>query len=349
MAQNFPDEASVTEDCGETLEVHQCEKCGLVQLNSEPVPYYREVIRAAAFSDEMQSFRIKQFSDFVNSFSLQGERILEVGAGQGEYLQLMAKQDVQAFGTEWSDLPIQKNPERIFKCYLDSADCIVPEAPFKAFYCLNFMEHMPDPVSFLQAVHNNITPDGVGLIEVPNFDMVVKQKLFSEFIRDHLFYFTQASLSNLLENNGFEIISCKPVWHDYSLSAIVKKRSSTDLTGLIKDKTQIHQEIKKFTHDYTVQETAIWGAGHQALAVISLLELHQDFSFVVDSATFKQGKFTPASHLKILSPEAIKTHKTKAILIMAASYSDEVARIIRSEYSPDLKVAILRNSGLELV
>lgn len=349
MAQNFPDKKSLNNDSGETLDVYQCQSCGLVQLDCEPVPYYREVIRAAAFSKEMKSFRLKQFADFIEAYALQGKSILEIGAGQGEYLSLMNSFEVDAYGIEWSSTEVSKEAEKIYNFYLDNSNKIIPRAPYNAFFCLNFMEHMPDPVSFLRAVYNNTTPDAVGLIEVPNFDMIIKQKLFSEFIRDHLFYFTQSSLKNLLENNGFEIVSCQPVWHDYSISAIVKKRQPTALDPILNSKDRIQSDIKKFVAEFEKDELAIWGAGHQALAVISLLKLQNKFSFVVDSATFKQGKYTPASHLEILPPKAIKTHNIKAVLVMAASYSDEVAKILRSEYSPQLKVAVLRDSFLEHV
>ena len=53
-AQKFPDEAALTGETGVDLEVCQCTGCGLVQLSNDPVPYYREVIRATAVSDADQ-------------------------------------------------------------------------------------------------------------------------------------------------------------------------------------------------------------------------------------------------------------------------------------------------------
>lgn len=65
VAQNFPDEKSLKSDMGIEMKVYQCSGCGLVQLSNEPVSYYKEVIRAVAFSPEMRNFRVKQFGDFV--------------------------------------------------------------------------------------------------------------------------------------------------------------------------------------------------------------------------------------------------------------------------------------------
>ena len=81
-------------------------------------------------------------------------------------------------------------------------------APFDAFFILNFLEHLPDQRATLRGIYNNLTAGGVGLIEVPNFDMIVRQKLFSEFTADHLFYFTRDTLSTTLSRNGFDIIGC---------------------------------------------------------------------------------------------------------------------------------------------
>ena len=65
-AQYLPTE----KDLGVDLEVCQCSKCGLVQLNNEPVPYYKEVIRATDVSEEMKTFRRKQFKSFIKEFKL---------------------------------------------------------------------------------------------------------------------------------------------------------------------------------------------------------------------------------------------------------------------------------------
>jgi len=82
---------------------------------------------------------------------------------------------------------------------------------------------------------------------------------------------------------------------------------------------------------------------------LALLGLAGEIKYVVDSALFKQNKFTPATHIPIFSPDRLKTDPVGAIIVMAASYSDEVARIIRLEWGASMHVAILRDFGLESV
>jgi hypothetical protein len=87
-AQYLPDAGSLAGDKGVVLDVCQCAGCGLVQLSNEPVPYYKEVIRATAVSAEMTVFRRRQFADFVQKYSLCGKSVVEIGCGRGEYLSI---------------------------------------------------------------------------------------------------------------------------------------------------------------------------------------------------------------------------------------------------------------------
>ena len=82
------------------------------------------------------------------------------------------------------------------------------------------------------------------------------------------------------------------------------------------------------------------------MAVIALTGIKDQIRFAVDSASFKQNRYTPGTHLKIVAPEQIKQEKIDAVLVMAASYSDEVAQIIADQY-PDVKIAILREEQVE--
>ena len=59
--------------------------------------------------------------------------------------------------------------------------------------------------------------------------MMLRNNLFSEFIRDHLFYFTRDTLTFTLNFNGFDVIECKEIWHDYIISATVKKKQTLNL------------------------------------------------------------------------------------------------------------------------
>ncbi|WP_129409208.1 hypothetical protein [Marinitoga lauensis] len=69
-SQFFPTEETLNLDKPTTLNIVQCSACGLIQLNNEPVSYYKEVIRATSVSKEMRKFRIHQLKKFIEKYRL---------------------------------------------------------------------------------------------------------------------------------------------------------------------------------------------------------------------------------------------------------------------------------------
>lgn len=350
-AQGFPVAATLGQDTGSRLDVLQCPGCGLVQLANPPVAYHREVIRAAAFSAEMGEFRRRQFAEFVSAHGLAGKKVFEIGCGRGEYLALMREAGVQACGIEYAEAAVQACRGAgldVARGYIENG-APLPGAPYDAFFCLNFLEHMPDPGAVLRGVGANLAPAAVGLVEVPNFDMILRQRLFSEFISDHLFYFTTDSLTNALRLNGYDVLDCRPVWHDYILSATVRRRAPADLASFGEQRERLRRELHAFIDGCGADGVAVWGAGHQALAVLALAELQGRVAFVVDSAPFKQGRYTPATHLPIVAPDALADSPVAAVIVMAAAYSDEIVRTLRARFPQVRRIAVLRDYGVEVL
>lgn len=189
------------------------------------------------------------------------------------------------------------------------------------------LEHCPEPNAMLANVRGN-----GGLVEVPNFDMILERGMVAEFMRDHLMYFTAETLRRTLEINGFDVLEINTVWYGYVLSARVRKRATLDLSKMKFDGRAIHEFIDG-------RASAIWGAGHQALATMSLLKLtYKDVKYVVDSAPAKQGRYTPVTHIPIVPPKALETDPVEALVVMCGSYSAEVAEQARAYNVPHMMV-----------
>jgi SAM-dependent methyltransferase len=350
LAQFLPDASTVASDTGIDLAICQCRGCGLVQLAAEPVPYFRDVIRAAGLSQDMRDFRLAQFGRFLERFSLRGRKVVEIGCGRGEYLALLAEAGADAYGIEHLAASVDACRSvglRVEQGFVAGPDVRLRDAPFDAFAIFNFLEHLPDPNGTLRGIHANLADGAVGLVEVPNFDMMLRERQFAEFMSDHLFYFTAATLTTALSTNGFEVLGCTEEWHAYVLSAVVRKRAALDLSGFHAHQARLRDELHAYIGLHPSGRVAVWGAGHQSLALLSLMELGGRIRYVIDSAPFKQGRFTPATHVPIVAPSMLRTDPVDAVIVVAAGYSDEVARILRAEYDPDLDVAIWREWGLE--
>lgn len=184
---------------------------------------------------------------------------------------------------------------------------------------LEDLEHHPEPNTILKGLHSRMEEGAEGSIEVPNFDMVLERNMVTEFMLDHLTYFTAETLRRTLEINGFDVLEVKPVWRDYMLSARVRKRKPLDLSGMGFDGSAIKALIED-------KSAAIWGAGHQALATMAMLRLNADkIKYVVDSAPSKQGRYTPVTHIPIVPPHTLETDPVDALIVMCGSYTEEVA------------------------
>ena len=346
QAQYLPDQPGTP---GVDLRLFECPACGVLQLDCPPVPYFREVIRAVGVSGEMKNFRLEQFSCWLKKYRLDGKKILECGCGKGEYLDLMRRAGAEVSGMEFSDENISAAAAQglnVEKCYFNSGKEKLFSAPFDGFFILNYLEHIPDLKRYLAGICSNLVPGGYGLVEVPNFDMMIKEKLFAEFTSDHLYYFTERTLCNLLENNGFEVLSCKSVWHDYIISAEVRKRRTFDPAPFTGAEEGLRKQLEDFISNFSSDEIAVWGAGHQAFAILAWAGLSSKIKFVIDSAPFKQGKYIPAGSAKIVAPDVLKDSTLKAILIMAGSYSEEIAGIIHAQYGSRYRVGILRGNRI---
>ena len=348
-AQFLPDKESLSQDEGINLEICQCSKCGLVQLNNSPVDYFREVVRATAYSRDMKIFRNNQFSEFIDKYSLNNKKIFEYGCGKGEYLILIKETGVDVSGMEYSIKSVKKCKDiglNVFHGSIESPKQKLDYGPFDGFFIMSYLEHLPNPNTVLSGISYNLNDDGIGLIEVPNFDMILKNNLYSEFIIDHIFYFTKETLSQTLSLNGFQLLECNSIWQDYILSAVVKKRKPLNLSKFNSFKDIIHTQIKNYIEKFATKKVAIWGAGHQAFTVIALAELGGKIRYVIDSAPFKQGKYTPATKIPIVSPNTLNEDPVEAVIVMAAAYSNEVVGILQSDYPHIKNIAILEESGI---
>ena len=331
------------------LEIYVCSQCGLVQHNSEPVSYYKDVIRAVAYSPEMKKFRLKQFKKFLNANQLWDKNILEIGSGKGEYLDLFDEVGAtKLYGLENSLRSFKILEDKKYNSrrgFLDDKFINTWELSFDAVVSFNFVEHWPDLRTGLKKIKNLLSDDGISLIEVPNFSHMLKNKIYTEFTVDHIYYFTEETFRNALQSVGLEIILISSVWKDYILSATVRRRQKIDIRGIIESKKKKTFELVNFLSDYD-GSVVVWGAGHQALSILAMIRADNYVEYVVDSAPFKQGKFCPVTGLEIFSPMQLNVDCPQCVVVMGAGYSDEIVRIIQNDFGNIRDIFIVDEKGI---
>ena len=179
-----------------------CEDCGHMFLDIPPVSYYKNVIRSVSVSPEMIAYRCEQFSSLASLFSKPASdiRVLEIGAGNGQYSSILSKFFPLCFATEPNSRDINVANVHFIDTHPDDSDfeqLMKRFGEFDFICCFNYLEHLPNPLNTLRLIEKLLAPDGYVLIEVPNCDHIRKEGLLSEVITDHLHYFTSRSLASL--------------------------------------------------------------------------------------------------------------------------------------------------------
>ncbi len=382
-AQDIPDVREVADDKGITLPLYRCAHCGLVQFACEPVSYYRDVIRAGGYSITMTELRRRQYGHLIETYHLEGMRFLEVGCGQGEFLKVLTEFPVDVYGMEhkeelvkaaqmkglfvWREFPEKANQkfgsEPEADLFPDGRK--PPEGKFDVFLSFNFLEHQPQPDVMLQAVWNNLSEGGMGLITVPSLEYIVERGSYYELIRDHIAYYSFETLRYLLERNGFHVLEEELINRD-TISMIVRKVQkkkteaclSSDGTSELKISNSlcegyetVSREVDSLTLTYrkNKRRLAMWGASHQGFTLATSTSLGTCSEYIIDSAPFKQGRFAPSSHLPIVKPEEFFENPVDGILIVAPGYTEEIAAIIRERFGEGIEIMTLRSNHIEWI
>lgn len=364
-AQDIPDKDQVQKDQGITLRLHQCQNCGLVQFDCEPVGYYRDVIRSGGYSTTMVNLRESQYRHLIDAYDLEGKKFLEVGCGRGEFLKVLTGFPVKAYGIEHRPSLVKTARDdglHVTEGFAETEDTILgSNGPYDVFLSFNFLEHQPCPGVMLDCIYNNLTESGMGLITVPSLEYILKYDGYYELLRDHIAYYTFDTLRCLLEGHGFQVLEEEVVNRD-TLSVIVRKNrenkkdtkknavvSRIDSKGLTESLTDIGQQMEDLCEKLKREgkSLAVWGASHQGFTLAATTVLKEYARYMIDSAPFKQGRFAPASHLPILSPDDYHKDPVDVILIVAPGYTEEIADSIRKRFGQQVRILALRSDKVE--
>lgn len=329
-AQYYPKKSEFEEDRGITLEVYRCMACDLLQLCSESVSYYKEVITAASFSPSARQARLNEFKSFVEKYSLHGKKAIEVGSGRGAMVGILSDAGLDAVGLEYNQEFVDAASTNVMQGYL----CDLDEShknKYDVFVSLNYIEHQPDTKAFIKSLYEITSDDAIGYITAPNVSYLLKTHTLYEFVADHLIYFTEESMRRAFEMNGFEVLESSIINNENDIALSVKKRTPKAIEGkesvdkLIKSLQEFMSEQKKEN-----KKVAIWGAGHRTLALLAMAKL-DNITNIVDSADFKQGKFSPVTHIKIISPKELEDSDIDTVIVMLPGlYPDEVIKNIKT-------------------
>lgn len=230
----------VLEDDEPPFYVLKCRICGLIFVYPFPDAaklavhyderYYREWI------DEQKGRRIGMWQNRLKHMEKhrQNGRLLDVGCGDGSFLNLAQQNGWVVNGTECSDYAAKFAGETlgipIFYGELVTAG--YPGEFFDVVTMWHVLEHVTDPKGYLIEINRILKSSGLLVLAVPNVNDLVMQaayrlfkgrrmKLFSQKDREvHLYHFSPKTIKYYLIETDFHCLQLTP---DYGIVDYAKK------------------------------------------------------------------------------------------------------------------------------
>lgn len=187
----------------------------------------------------------------------------------------------------------------------------------------HILEHAHDPVKFLMALSELISPDGYLLLEVPDATKFIGACDYSFVWEEHITYFSLDTLKYLIGRAGFNERDtfAFPYALEDALIAIGDKKAPNrshehpDTAELLKATEDfsnryldLSRHVKSQLRNWHKQgkRIGIFGAGHIAARFINIFSVSEFIECVVDDHYRKQGMLMPGSRVPIRGTAALE-------------------------------------------
>lgn len=151
----------------------------------------------------------------LNAYGSTPRRYLDVGCGDGRYLEVLAKKGVDRgglFGLELDETVVERLRERGLQAYCERVESCAHFEPasFDLITMFHVIEHVESPAVVLDKLASWLAPGGILAVETPNLDSL-DARLFGDgtwggfHIPRHWHLFRPATLARLVESTGLDV------------------------------------------------------------------------------------------------------------------------------------------------
>lgn len=212
-----------------TFRIVECRGCRLIRLSPRPTPtelssyyppsywFYPGGTQAERLEELYRRLVLRDHVNFVRrAMESSGESgmILDVGCGGGLFLRMMAERGYQTAGLDFSmDAAVVARHNGVASICGNLA--LAPLAPSScaAITMFHVLEHVYDPVAYLESAYSLLRPNGRLIVQVPNaacWQFVLLGEAWNGLdVPRHLLDFRARDLEILLDNCGFETVRHK--------------------------------------------------------------------------------------------------------------------------------------------
>lgn len=260
-------------------------------------------------------------------------KIIEIGSNDGVFLKNFPRQKVVGVEPCKNLAEITKKK---FKTYPNFWNKILSKKILKKhskvdlIFSANTISHIPNLKETFEAIFNVISDEGVFVIEDPSLSSVIKTNSYDQFYDEHVYVFSTLALENVVKKYKLRLFDVEKInTHGGSLRYFIckdnsKHKKTKRLVSALNEEKKLGLDnlntFKKFAKRVKNSKKKLvsllkkikknnnkiisYGATYKSTTVFNYCKIDTRYLHYVTDTTFnKQGKFTPGTHIPIISPE----------------------------------------------
>mgnify|MGYP001254496524 FL=1 len=260
-------------------------------------------------------------------------KIMEIGSNDGVFLKNFNKKSVIAVEPCKN---LARLTKKLFKTYDEfwniKLSKLIKQKKGKIdlVFSANTISHIPNYKETFEGIFNILSDDGVLIIEDPSLLKVLQNNSYDQFYDEHVYVFSTISVNNIIKDYGLRLFDVENIsTHGGSnryyickengkykkssrLKRALKKEIAYNLHKIesyskfskrvISSKKNLFSLIKKLKKKN--KKIISYGATYKSTTVFNYCNFNSKIiDYVTDTTLNKQGKYTPGTHIKIISPE----------------------------------------------
>lgn len=186
---------------------------------------------------QVRKYTIRKKLHLLSALNTSGKKLLDIGAGTGDFLLACKKDGWKIHGVE----PNAK-ARSIADLKLNEPIAATTSA-FKGSYfdvitLWHVLEHLPDLKETIRNLSGMLKPDGSIVVAVPNhksYDANYYGEFWAAFdVPRHLWHFSRKSMKRLFEEEGMQIVKIRPMYFDSFYVSLLSEKYKTGRSNFIR-------------------------------------------------------------------------------------------------------------------
>ncbi len=359
LANGFLNENDFKTEYFYEMEVGFSEDISLFQLNEHPMPE-KMFNEKYPFYTGSSNYMKKHFNEYANwikkEFLKPNSKLIEIGSNDGTFLSNFKNTDIEYIGFEPSknvaDVAIKndiKTQNKFFnlhntndlKKFIGTTDIICAS---------NVICHIPDLKELVLTVDKLLNKKGLFIFEEPYLGSMFEKISYDQIYDEHIYMFSLNSIKKIFKIYNFELIDVLPQpTHGGSMRYVIARLgeysiSKNVIEGLIKEKEKmldnlesclkfkknceeskgrINEKLLKYKKDG--KKICGYAATSKSTTILNYCNIDNNtIDFICDTTKDKIGKFSPGTHIPIVSISHFHKNLPDVAYLFAWNHREEI-------------------------